>query len=141
MATLWRLLATWQGRCQTWHVPTGKTPAPGPLSHRIAIILTAEIRRRGLRQTEVAASAGMSASQLSRALAATKVFTIDQLDAVCRAIDLPLTAVITSASTATVPATDDIADVVDIGVRPSHDNGRAVAKSPEGDRGGDHGGG
>lgn len=141
MATVWLAVATWQQRCQTWHVPTGKTPAPGPLSRHIAATLSAEMRRRGLRQTDIAADVGMSPSQLSRALSATKVFTIDQLDAVCRAVGVSLSGVVAAASTATVPGGDDIANVTDIRVRPSREDGRAVAKEPEGDRGGDHGDG
>lgn len=99
------------------------------------------MRRRGLRQTDIAADVGMSPSQLSRALSATKVFTIDQLDAVCRAVGVSLSGVVAAASTATVPGGDDIANVTDIRVRPSREDGRAVAKEPEGDRGGDHGDG
>lgn len=139
MATLRPGFARWQVVRQTWHVPTGKTPTPGPLSRHIATTLIAEIRQRGLRQVEIAARAGMSPSQLSRVLAARKVFTIDQLDAVCRAIGVPLTQVITQAVQATEPKAS--AKVTDIRVRSSRDNGRAVAKEPEGDRGGDDGDG
>jgi len=111
------------------------------LSRHIAATLSAEMRRHGLRQTDVAAAAGMSPSQLSRALSATKVFTIDQLDAVCRIVGISLSEVVASAPTATVPGGGDIANVTDLRVRPSRDDGRAVAKEPEGDRGGDHGDG
>lgn len=139
MATLWPRFARWQEARQTWHVPTGKTPAPGPLSRHIATTLIAEIRERGFRQVEIAARAGMSPSQLSRVLSARKVFTIDQLDAVCRALGVPLTQVITDAVQAT--ESERSATVTDIRVRSSRDNGRAVAKEPEGDRGGDDGDG
>lgn len=117
-------------------MPTGKKPAPGPLSISIAAILNEEIRRRGLRQTDIAARAGMSASQLSRVLSVSKVFTIDQLDAVCRAVGVPLREVIVGAEDGAGRA-----PVVDIRVRASKDNGRAVAKTPEDDRGGDDGDG
>lgn len=117
-------------------MPTGKKPAPGPLSVSIASILNDEIRRRGLRQTDIAARAGMSASQLSRVLSISKVFTVDQLDAVCRAIGVPLRGVIVDAEAAAKRA-----PVVDIRVRASKDNDRAVAKTPEDDRGGDDGDG
>ncbi|QLD10856.1 helix-turn-helix domain-containing protein [Microbacterium oleivorans] len=122
-------------------MPTGKTPVPGPLSRHIAVTISSEMRRRGLRQTDIAAEAGMSPSQLSRALSASKVFTVDQLAAVCRAVGLSLSEVVAQASTETVPGAGDIANVTEIRVRPPREDGRAVAKMPEGDRGGDHGDG
>ncbi|MCZ4067851.1 helix-turn-helix transcriptional regulator [Microbacterium sp. H37-C3] len=121
-------------------MPSGKTPEPGPLSHHVAKLLATEIARRGLRQTDVAAQAGMSASQLSRVLAVKKVFTIDQLDAVCRAVGIPITQVVV------VPGqqsrrTRDGSPIRRIDVGPSRNTERAVAKAPHDDRGGDDGDG
>ncbi|APF32913.1 XRE family transcriptional regulator [Microbacterium sp. SGAir0570] len=121
-------------------MPSGKTPEPGPLSRHVAHLLSIEIARRGLRQSDIAARAGMSSSQLSRVLAAKKVFTLDQLDAVCRAVGVPITQVVD------VPGQQpgralDAASVPRIDVGPSRDTERAVAKAPHDDRGGDDGDG
>ncbi|WP_176786921.1 helix-turn-helix domain-containing protein [Microbacterium sp. cf332] len=121
-------------------MPTGKTPQPGPLSHHVARLLAAEISRRGLRQTDIAAAAGMSSSQLSRVLSAKKVFTIDQLDSVCRAVGVPIAQVVVMPEDGrrrSRPA----ADISRIDVGPPRDTQRAVAKAPHDDRGGDDGDG
>ncbi|MDQ1215771.1 MULTISPECIES: helix-turn-helix domain-containing protein [Microbacterium] len=121
-------------------MPSGKTPQPGPLSRHVANLLAAEIARRGLRQTDVAARAGMSASQLSRVLAAKKVFTLDQLDAVCRAVGTPIAQVVDMPGQQPHRArTGSPVPRIDVG--PSRDTERAVAKAPHDDRGGDDGDG
>ncbi|OYC97106.1 helix-turn-helix domain-containing protein [Microbacterium sp. Yaish 1] len=119
-------------------MPTGRTPEPGPLSHHVAHLLATEIARRGLRQTDVAAQAGMSASQLSRVLAVKKVFTLDQLDAVCRAVGIPIAQVVVMPGGRARRArrTGGIAPI-DIG--PARRTVRAVAKAPQDDLGGDDG--
>ena len=119
-------------------MPTGRTPEPGPLSHHVANLLAAEIARRGLRQTDVAAQAGMSASQLSRVLAVKKVFTLDQLDAVCRAVGIPIAQVVVmpGGRARRARGTGGIAPI-DIG--PARRTVRAVAKAPQDDLGGDDG--
>ncbi|MFS0712304.1 helix-turn-helix transcriptional regulator [Microbacterium sp. 2P01SA-2] len=122
-------------------MPTGRTPEPGPLSRHVANLLATEIARRGLRQTDVAAAAGMSASQLSRVLAAKKVFTIDQLDGVCRAVGIPLAQVVVVPGQQPSRRTRDGSDIPRIDVGPSGDTERAVAKVPQDDRGGDAGDG
>ncbi|MDF2578540.1 MAG: hypothetical protein K0S49_119 [Microbacterium sp.] len=122
------------------HVPTGRTPEPGPLSLHVANVLASEIARRGLRQTDIAVQAGMSASQLSRVLAAKKVFTIDQLDAVCRAVGIPLVDVVVMPGQRSRRPRDR-SHIPRIDVGPSRDTERAVAKAPPHDRGGDHGDG
>ncbi|MFB8893552.1 helix-turn-helix domain-containing protein [Microbacterium plantarum] len=104
-------------------MPTGRTPEPGSLSRHVANLLAVEIARRGLRQTDVAAQVGMSASQLSRVLAAKKVFTIDQLDAVCRAVGIPIGQVVVMPGRRRWPGSG----AVDI----------AVSKAPQDDRGAD----
>lgn len=121
-------------------MPTGKTPQPGPLSRHIASLLTTEITRRGLRQTDIAAQAGMSASQLSRVLSAQKVFTIDQLDSVCRAIGIPIAQVVVLPGRQPRRGRGG-GDIPRIDVGPSRDTERAVARAPQDDRGGDDGDG
>lgn len=78
-------------------MPTGTRPLPGPLSIEVARLISAAIASSGARQGEVATAAKMSAAQLSRVLAGTKVFTLDQLDAVCAALDVEIADVLTKA--------------------------------------------
>lgn len=80
----------------------------------------------------------MSASQLSRALSATKVFTLDQLAAVCDAVGMPLSDLIRM--------TDESQRFTrgsggEHRVRPLRQDERAVAKRKGRDRGGDDGDG
>ncbi|MDF2578541.1 MAG: hypothetical protein K0S49_120 [Microbacterium sp.] len=92
-------------------------------------MLASEIARRGLRQTDIAAQAGMSVSQLSRVLGAKKVFTIDQLDAVCRAVGIRIAdvVVIPGQRRSRGPGPIDISrNDVGVASRPR----RAVAESP-----------
>lgn len=81
-------------------MPTGTRPLPGPISIHVARLITEAIAGRGLRQSDVATEANISASQLSRVLAGTKVFTLDQLDDVCRAVGLDIGAVVMAADEA-----------------------------------------
>lgn len=78
-------------------MPSGTRPLPGPLSLEVAALLSEALRSRGVPQSAVAAAADMSASQLSRTLSGQKVFTLDQLDAVCTALGVDVTAVISEA--------------------------------------------
>ncbi len=75
----------------------------------------------------------MSPSQLSRTLSATKVFTLDQLDAVCRAIGLSISEVVTVPDQPALGAADVIVADFDV-ARRAHD-GRAVARGKSPDRG------
>jgi len=67
----------------------------------------------------------MSASQLSRTLSGQKVFTLDQLDAVCEALALDIVEVVTKADAAVRAASRAAASVVplrrDVGGRPHTD--------------------
>lgn len=80
----------------------------------------------------------MSASQLSRALSATKVFTLDQLSAVCDAIGMSLSDLIRMTDEAQRFTRGGAAEA---GVRPLRQDERAVAKRKGRDRGGDDGDG
>jgi hypothetical protein len=53
-----------------------------------------------MRQSDVAIAAEMSPSQLSRVLAGAKVFTLDQLDAVCTTLGLDIVTVLRNAQAA-----------------------------------------
>lgn len=106
-------------------MPTGTRPLPSPLSQEVGRILSNEISSRALSQARVAETAEISAAQLSRALAGKKVFTLDQLDAVCTAVGVDLIEVIAAADKKTrqapanvtplrnVPTSRDTIDHVD----------------------------
>lgn len=81
-------------------MPSGTRPLPGPLSLEVAERLSAAIRDSGRAQSAVASAADMSASQLSRTLSGQKVFTLDQLDAVCSALDVDVVELISAANAA-----------------------------------------
>lgn len=93
-------IAIWQLTCQNWHVPSGSRPLPSPLSREVARILSAQVDRSATSQASVADRAGISRAQLSRILSAQKVFTLDQLDAVCIALECDIVDVLDSASRA-----------------------------------------
>ncbi|GAT73597.1 helix-turn-helix protein [Microbacterium sp. HM58-2] len=136
------MIAKWQAACQNWHMPTGTQPLPSPLSQHVGRILTDAIYAQTLAQARVATDAGLSASQLSRALSGKKVFTLDQLDAVCSVLGLDLIAVIAAADAATRtrprPAHGELIEA-EFGVRGTTEDRRAVAKKKSRDPGGDEG--
>lgn len=122
-------------------MPTGTQPLPSPLSQHVGRLLTDAIADRGLAQVHVAAEAGISAAQLSRALKGKKVFTLDQLDAVCGAIGVDLIDVVAAAdaATRTRPARGELIEGR-FGVGASAEDRRAVAKKRSSDPGTDEGG-
>lgn len=85
----------------------------------------------------------MSPSQLSRALTGKKVFTLDQLDAVCAVIGVDLIDVVATADAATRsrprPSGGELIRG-EFGVRAPVQDERAVAKKKSSDPGGDEGG-
>ena len=70
---------------------------PGRLSVALAAILTEAFDDSEKTQAEVAEAAGMSQSQLSKYLRAVRTLTIDELDDLCRVLDLHLVDVVTRA--------------------------------------------
>ncbi|ONI62666.1 hypothetical protein CSIV_14420 [Microbacterium sp. CSI-V] len=86
-------------------MPSGTRPLPGPLSIEVARILAASVRANDVAQADVAAAAGMSASQLSRILAGLKPLTLDQLDALCTALGDDVVQIISEADASTRAAT------------------------------------
>ena len=135
-------IAKWQVACQNWHMPTGTQPLPSPLSQHVGRLLSEAIAARGLAQARVAEEAGISPSQLSRALTGKKVFTLDQLDAVCDVVGVDLIDVIAAADAATPsrprPARGELIQA-EFGVRDTTEDRRAVAKKKSRDPGGDEG--
>ncbi|MEV8269116.1 helix-turn-helix transcriptional regulator [Microbacterium oleivorans] len=75
-------------------MPSGSQPLPGPLSKAVADLLSSNIASGGFRQGTIARAAGLSASQLSRCLSGQKVFTLDQLDAVCQALGVSISDIV-----------------------------------------------
>lgn len=80
----------------------GTKPEPGALSEALAGILRAQIARKRLLQSEVAAAAGMSQAQLSGVLNAKKHIDIEQLDKLCWVIGLDFWKVVEEADKETV---------------------------------------
>ncbi|NJI61149.1 helix-turn-helix transcriptional regulator [Microbacterium oxydans] len=123
-------------------MPTGTQPLPSPLSQHVGLLLSEAISDRGLAQARVADEAGISPSQLSRALTGKKVFTLDQLDAVCDVIGVDLIEVIAAADAATKARPRRKSGELihgQFGVSGSPEDMRAVAKKKSRDPGGDEG--
>ncbi|KQQ65734.1 helix-turn-helix domain-containing protein [Microbacterium sp. Leaf320] len=123
-------------------MPTGTQPLPSPLSQHVGLLLSDAIAHRGLAQARVADETGISPSQLSRVLTGKKVFTLDQLDAVCAVIGVDLIEIISAADTATksrpLPKSGELIHGP-FSVGGSTEDMRAVAKKKSRDPGGDEG--
>lgn len=123
-------------------MPTGTQALPSPLSQHVGRLLSDAIAARGLAQAHVATKAGMSPAQLSRALTGKKVFTLDQLDAVCAVVGADLIDVVAAADAATRsrprPTGGELIHGA-FGVGASTEDRRAVAKTKSSDPGGDEG--
>lgn len=133
-------IATWQLVCQNWHMSTGKSHLPGPLSAAIARIVQDAIATRGLPQVRVAEAASISASQLSRILSGIKVFTLEELDRVCVALDVDISDVVSQADEETREERRGLGNNVIVGrfgenAQPIDD--RRVAFEDDGDDGAD----
>lgn len=86
--------------------------------------------------------AGISPSQLSRAIAGKKVFTLDQLDAVCTVIGVDLIDIVAAADAATkTRPRPQHGELIHgrFGVGGPPEDRRAVAKKKSRDPGGDEG--
>ncbi|OIU88642.1 hypothetical protein BFN01_04155 [Microbacterium sp. AR7-10] len=96
---------------------------------------------QGRQLKDVAKTADISASQLSRVFNGLKVFTLDQLDAVCAALDLSTAMVIAKADAATadrpLPRIAPLPTIPRIGVIGfnvgAHDEDQALAASDDAD--------
>lgn len=123
-------------------MPTGTQPLPSSLSQHVGRLLSDAIVSRGLAQARVAEEASISPSQLSRALTGKKVFTLDQLDAVCSVIGVDLIEIVSAADAATksrpLPKAGELIHG-EFGVRDTTEDRRAVAKKKSRDPGGDEG--
>ena len=81
-------------------VPSGTKPPPGPLTKALAAILRAALADRGKPQHWLSERSGISQRQASRYLAGRASPTVDQVDAMCVALDLDFKATITAADVA-----------------------------------------
>ncbi|WP_164884546.1 helix-turn-helix domain-containing protein [Leucobacter muris] len=82
-------------------MPSGFNRLPGPLSKAVGDLLFEIMDAKSLTQRAVAEAAGMSEAQYSRAVRGLKVFSLEQLDAVCSAVDESISDVIREAENRT----------------------------------------
>jgi transcriptional regulator with XRE-family HTH domain len=78
-------------------VPSGGTTKPGPLTVAVAAILNRAFLQAGISQKKLGAAVGISQSQMSKHLRGERVLDVDQLDAICFALGLSITAVVSEA--------------------------------------------
>ncbi|TFC92024.1 MULTISPECIES: helix-turn-helix transcriptional regulator [Cryobacterium] len=82
-------------------MPSGGTTQPGPLSVAVAEILRREFNRSDfVSQKALGAAVGISQSQMSKHLRGERVLDVDQLDALCDALNLQIVDVVRSAQAA-----------------------------------------
>lgn len=78
-------------------MPRAAKPDPGPLSLAVAEILRAQVGRLGVPKTAVAAATGRSYTQVNEIIRGVSQADIEQLDDICQALGLDLTATIREA--------------------------------------------
>lgn len=93
---------------------SGHKHIAGPLSIEVGRILVDAMTARSVTRSEVAHRSGISEAQLSRALRGLKVFTLEQLDAVCTAIEVSITDVIDEADRRTRAIRSEVAEGIAI---------------------------
>jgi transcriptional regulator with XRE-family HTH domain len=84
-------------------MPSGSKAPPGPLTQEVAAIIRERLARKQWPQARLADAirgkvSGVSAPQLSRMLNGTGHIDMDQLDAICAALDLDPVRVLSDAS-------------------------------------------
>jgi len=70
----------------------------GNLNRSVARILAAAADELFVTQTELGRRTGISQSQISKLLRAERAMKVDQLDAICAALGLPVAAVVAEAA-------------------------------------------
>lgn len=99
----------------------------GDFGKAIARQLSARRAHQGLTQADLADATGISQSQLSKQLRGIRAINIDELDAICRALDIEMAAVIELAE-------DEVNNVVSMkGRRRPASNGSRVQPGEYGD--------
>jgi len=72
-------------------------PVPGTLSLVVAEVVEDVAKEMFLTQTDLGRASGVSQSKISRAYRGQRVFTIDELAAICRALEVSVAAVVAEA--------------------------------------------
>lgn len=88
-------------------MPTGPRTKPGDLDTRIARLLDVARKAQGVSQTDLAERAGVSQSQLSKLLRGAKPMTLTEFLALCGALQLAPSAVMTHAEAVDAVTTED----------------------------------
>jgi transcriptional regulator with XRE-family HTH domain len=71
-------------------MPRGKKPPTGPAARRIAAVLRERAKDLGKSQIELESVTGISQSQISLILRGERAVDVDQLQALCDALDLSM---------------------------------------------------
>jgi transcriptional regulator with XRE-family HTH domain len=71
-------------------VPSGTRHSPGNLSKSLAAIIDETRKMRGMTATELGARCGISQSQMSKYLRATRVLNVEQLKSICAALNVDM---------------------------------------------------
>ena len=83
-------------------MPRAAKPAPGPLSLEVASILRAEMgRQNNMLKSELARKSGIERTAVSDIVRGLSQADIEQLDAICQALGVSMTAVIKEAEAKT----------------------------------------
>lgn len=69
------------------HMPSGKEAASGPLARAVSAEVRATMARHRISGAKLASLAGMSQSYISRRLLDDAPFTLNDVEAICRALD------------------------------------------------------
>ena len=72
------------------YMPSGKEAASGPLARAVSAEVRAIMARHRMSGSKLAAKAGMSQSYISRRLLDDAPFTLNDVEAICNALNKPL---------------------------------------------------
>lgn len=82
-------------------MPTGSKSPTSALTREVAGLLRARLAHKNISQVALAATTGISTSQLSKMLRGVKPIDLDQLDEICWALGLEVRDIVQSADEAT----------------------------------------
>jgi len=71
-------------------VPSGTQPAPGPLARAVSAQVRALMAERRMTAQALAEAAGLSRSYLGKRLRDESSFTVNDIEAICEALDFEL---------------------------------------------------
>lgn len=87
-------------------MPSGKEAPSGPLARATSAEIRAEMSRRRISGTRLAAAAGLSQSYMSHRLRDQAPFTLNDIEAICAALDQELCPFLATVLHAMVTAQD-----------------------------------